>query len=283
MRRLEECPRNRSLGRARPSRGSRHEEPVDLWTDPALTDKPRAQAQNSTQGRGGPFSMQVRSKTAVLLDQQPMWLDALERVLVGEGITSLRKLTRSEEALAAISEQRPELFILDPYTKGAGPHGLDCLREAVARAPLLKVIVMSISNDSEQIDSAFAAGAGAYVLKRALPEDLAAAIRQTFSRSFYFNCRPAFASSAPSVEPHDAGLTRREREILAYVAEGRTNGEVARALWVTEQTVKFHLANIYRKLEVSNRTQASRWAHTHGLLQSRDRGSISKPVSAFAA
>ena len=50
------------------------------------------------------------------------------------------------------------------------------------------------------------------------------------------------------------------------MAEGGTNGDVARRLWVTEQTVKFHLANIFRKLDVTNRTQASRWAHAHGLL-----------------
>lgn len=55
--------------------------------------------------------------------------------------------------------------------------------------------------------------------------------------------------------------------ILACVAEGRTNREVAKLLWVIEQTVKFHLANIFRKLGVSNRTQASRWAHEHGVLR----------------
>lgn len=103
--------------------------------------------------------MQARGKSAVLLDQQPLWLDALERVLVGEGITPLRKLTRSEEALAVITEQRPELFLFDPDTKCGGPQGLDRLRDAVDRAPSLKVIVMSTSNDSERIDSAFAAGA----------------------------------------------------------------------------------------------------------------------------
>jgi DNA-binding CsgD family transcriptional regulator len=61
-------------------------------------------------------------------------------------------------------------------------------------------------------------------------------------------------------------LTLREREILSIVAEGKSNGEIARMLWVTEQTVKFHLSNIYRKLEVSNRTEASRWVHEHGVL-----------------
>ena len=73
---------------------------------------------------------------------------------------------------------------------------------------------------------------------------------------------------APPVAQLDdsPGLTRRELEILQLVAEGHSNAELARMLWVTEQTVKFHLSNIYRKLDVANRTEASRWAQLRGLL-----------------
>ena len=68
------------------------------------------------------------------------------------------------------------------------------------------------------------------------------------------------------VDDADVALTRREREILALVSEGYSNRELAKMIWVTEQTVKFHLSNIYRKLDVSNRTEASRWAHKHRLI-----------------
>ena len=61
-------------------------------------------------------------------------------------------------------------------------------------------------------------------------------------------------------------LTRRESEILRLVAEGKPNQQIAGDLWITEQTVKYHVSNIYRKLEVANRTEASRWAQLHGLL-----------------
>ena len=64
------------------------------------------------------------------------------------------------------------------------------------------------------------------------------------------------------------GLTRREVEVLQLVSSGMTNRAVARALWVTSETVKFHLSNIYRKLGVSNRTEASRWAHENGVAGS---------------
>jgi DNA-binding CsgD family transcriptional regulator len=78
---------------------------------------------------------------------------------------------------------------------------------------------------------------------------------------------PRPASPAPPVEPPELELlTRREREILRLVAEGRSNDEVARLLWVSRQTVKFHLSSVYRKLGVANRTGAGRWAYAHGLL-----------------
>ena len=62
-------------------------------------------------------------------------------------------------------------------------------------------------------------------------------------------------------------MTRRELEILRFVADGMRNARIGRELWVTEQTVKFHLSNVYRKLGVSNRTEASRFAHVNGLVR----------------
>lgn len=206
-------------------------------------------------------------KSAVLLDHQPMWLEALDGVLVSLGIVPLAKLTDPAEALTMVIEHQPDLFILDTDTSGSLPDGLTCLREAIGRVPSLKAVVISASSDTERIKAALGAGAMAYVLKHAHPDDVAAAIRQIFSRSLYFADGQKAPRPRPSMEADNAGLTRREREILEHVALGRTNGEIAHALWVTVQTVKFHLANIFRKLGVTNRTQASRWAHTHGLVR----------------
>jgi DNA-binding NarL/FixJ family response regulator len=132
------------------------------------------------------------------------------------------------------------------------------------------------------IDSALAAGAAAYVVKTAHPEDLASAIRQAFSHSVYLAGRPAVAPiPVPEPAPVDdsPGLTRRELEILRLVAEGHSNAQLARMLWVTEQTVKFHLSNIYRKLDVANRTEASRWAQVHGLLDARQTTTLSPALA----
>ena len=220
--------------------------------------------------------MAEREKTAVLLDHHPVWLDALERILAHAGVTSVAKATTTAEALRALDEQRPDLFVLDLDIDG-NPDGLTCLRDAVARHRLLKVVVVSGTDDLERIESALSNGAVAYVLKRSEPEDLASAIRQVFARSLYLAGTEAFAR-VPNAEVIEAvGLTRREREILEHVAEGNTNGQVAKVLWVTEQTVKFHLANIFRKLEVTNRTQASSWAHGHGLV----RMSVAEPAESY--
>ena len=108
-------------------------------------------------------------------------------------------------------------------------------------------------------------------LRTAQPEDLAYAVRQAFQRSVYIAGEAQEWSARPTpaqTEPAEHELTRRELEILRLVADGSSNGQLAKKLWVTEQTVKFHLSNIYRKLEVANRTEASRWAHLNGLLAS---------------
>jgi len=84
---------------------------------------------------------------------------------------------------------------------------------------------------------------------------------------------PAGARTKPPPSPGSdsvdrAQLTKRERQILQLAVEGYSNAQLASMLWVTEQTVKFHLSNVYRKLQVSNRTEAARWAQLHGLVES---------------
>jgi len=226
---------------------------------------------------GGP-SVQDQHHTAVLLDQHPLWLNVLERILLHAGVTPVAKATTTVEALRLVKEHQPDLFVLDSDMNGCIPDGLACLREALASVPSLKAVVVSAADGSESIETALSGGAVAYVLKRAEPEVVASAIRQVFSRSVFLAGDTPVARPASPARVESAGLTKREREILSLVAEGNTNGQVARSLWVTEQTVKFHLANIFRKLDVTNRTQASRWAHENGLLELNE----SEPLVAAA-
>ncbi|HEU4451379.1 MAG TPA: response regulator transcription factor [Gaiellaceae bacterium] len=205
-------------------------------------------------------------RTAVLLDQHPLWLDAVENVLHRIGVEVKGKATSPHHAIALVEEHRPSLLVTAVEMDG-DVDGIECLALARERVPGLKVIVLSAYSDGEYVDGALAAGADAYVVKTAHADDLASAIRQAFDHSIYLarSHNGRHERRRESVE-ESWGLTRRELEILTLVAEGHSNAQLARMLWVTEQTVKFHLSNIYRKLNVANRTEASRWAQVHGLL-----------------
>jgi DNA-binding NarL/FixJ family response regulator len=131
------------------------------------------------------------------------------------------------------------------------------------------VIVLTTCSSPDYVESVLDAGAFACVLKTAHPEDLASTVRQTIRKSVYLSRAPARKTAPPlsvAALPLPDMLTRRELEILRLVAEGHSNAKLANMLWVTEQTVKFHLSNIYRKIGVANRTEAGRWAQLHGVL-----------------
>ena len=225
--------------------------------------------------------MSPGDRTAVLLDPHPLWLDAVELVLTRNGLAVVGQATDPDRALALVEELRPSVFVAD-----AAGDGFACIRKACATVPELKAIVLSSPDDGAQIEAAFAAGAHAYVLKTAHPDDVSVAIRQTFDHSVFLpgpgaTAAPANTPVAVGSDASDtvASLTKRELEILQLVAEGHSNSQLARILWVTEQTVKFHLSNIYRKLDVANRTEASRWAQVHGLLNLAPPAEVGNSVS----
>ena len=127
------------------------------------------------------------------------------------------------------------------------------------------MIVLSGTADRCVIDAAFDSGAAAYVLKTSDPDAIATAIRQAFEPSVFL-ARPQERPVPTTDNQLLAKLTRRELEILQLVSGGRSNRQVAEILWVADQTVKFHLANIYRKLGVRSRFEAARWARESGIL-----------------
>jgi DNA-binding NarL/FixJ family response regulator len=207
-------------------------------------------------------------RTAVLVDPHPLWLEALEPVVADLGFGVAGKVTSGREGVALVQEHRPDVLITEIMTADGDLEGIEIVRRSIEAVPTLRAIVLSLYSDTKHIDAALGVGAVAYVIKTAHPEDLRSAIRQAFAHSVYL------PSNRPQAAPVERGtakedlpdLTRRELEILQLVAEGYSNTQLAKMLWVTEQTVKFHLSNVYRKLDVANRTEASRWAQLHGLL-----------------
>jgi DNA-binding NarL/FixJ family response regulator len=214
--------------------------------------------------------MAALKQTGVVLDPHPLTLDAIGRVLEGLGFNVVAKTSAPTEALEAVVTQSVSILILDIEAQDAERDGMGCLMAVMAEMPQTHSIVLTAQTDQRSIDAVFGAGAEAYVVKTAKPEDLAAVIRQVFHRFVYLpslhRSEPGPLHTSEPALPPMPQLTRRELEILRLVAEGHSNGELAKMLWVTEQTVKFHLSNIYRKVGVANRTEASRWAHVHGML-----------------
>ena len=208
--------------------------------------------------------MDATESRIVALDPHPIWLDNICVVLRNVGLEVAVATTVPEEALGAIAELEPALFVLDP--SGGEPAGtwLGIVEQALALDPELKVIALSARGETDAIEAAFAAGAAAYVVKTADEGDIDAALHLVMTNAIHL------ASGAPAAvggraQPDERALTRREFEILQLVAEGHANAAIGRKLWVTEQTVKFHLSNVYRKIGVENRTAAARWAELHGV------------------
>jgi DNA-binding NarL/FixJ family response regulator len=159
----------------------------------------------------------------------------------------------------ALTQLRPDVVLVDDMQETE--NAVARLREVAEDAPQAKSLLLTLRMDSDWLDEAFEAGAHAVVSKTVHPVSLGTLLREISQGNVVHRYQPRVVAAADA----DCPLTDRELEILRLVAEGYTNGRIARELWVTEQTVKFHLSNTYRKLGVANRTEASRYAHVHNI------------------
>jgi len=215
-----------------------------------------------------PEGVEVEGQTVVIVDDQPWWLDAIATALANAAIRVVGKTSLLSQAATMVERLRPNLMIVEIAVREGPTTGLDWLEENSDRFAESKIVVCSRSEDQADIAAALAGGVDVYVAKRANPADVTAAVRQLYNRSLYLTHQDE--SLPPPRTGRDFGLTKREIEILALAARGHSNQQMARHLWVTEQTIKFHLSNIYKKLGVRNRTAASRHAHSHNLAADRD-------------
>ena len=163
--------------------------------------------------------------------------------------------------LPLVHRHHPDLVLLDMRMPGAD--GLSCLDRMRAEHPDVKVVVLSASTDRELVADALRRGAAGYISKSIDPVDLPGALRQALAGTTWFRVGD---EQSPTEHVQDsAGLTDRELDMLRAVARGLSNKQISAELFVTEQTVKFHLSNVYRKIGVANRAGAVRYAADHGL------------------
>jgi DNA-binding NarL/FixJ family response regulator len=208
-----------------------------------------------------------------IADDHRLMLDGIKRALeTAPDIEVVGEAMSGDEMLALLPKVNPDVVILD--LRMPNGDGLDTLTRIRQDHPGMKVIILSMFEDSEHIDQALQRGADGYVVKSINPLDLPSTIRQVVEGAVHL--RGVATVAAPGEGTGGAGaprqtgsdvLTDRELTILKLVAEGLSNLDIANRLFVTEQTVKFHLSNIYRKLGVGNRTEATRYAYRAKIIE----------------
>ncbi len=177
------------------------------------------------------------------------------------------------EALRRVQELQPDLVLLDNHLPGVnGVDVLPALREA---APAVRVLMLTVSEDENDLAAALRGGACGYLLKTIEGDALAQSIRRamrgenviademTGKLVSAFQASSASAVAAPP-SPIDT-LSPREREIVRLIARGASNKEIGRELGIAETTVKIHVQHLLRKLDLSSRVQAAVYASEHGL------------------
>ena len=177
--------------------------------------------------------------------------------IVGEALSG-------SQVLPLVGQTSPDAVLLD--LRMPGMDGLRCLELLRERHPEVKAIVLTGNEDPTAIQACFDRGAVAVIQKNIEPTDLPAVIRQALAGNVHYAGNAAAEAAAAAARPR-WDLTARETEILRALAEGHSNKQMAKQFWLSEQTIKYHLTNVYRKLGVSSRTEAVRLAYEHGLIE----------------
>jgi DNA-binding NarL/FixJ family response regulator len=206
------------------------------------------------------YGADVRRLKVLIADDHRLMLDAVRTVLDEDpDIVVVGETMSGSQVLPLVSQTDPDVVLLDIQMPVMD--GLACLTAIREKFPKVKVIVLSGHDEPALIRAALRRGAVSFISKQILPRDLPAAVRQVFEGTIVAELE---ADAAPREK---AGLTDRELSILDLVGAGKSNGQIARDLWLAEPTVKYHLTNIYRKLGVASRTEAVHHAYSRGLIE----------------
>lgn len=230
-------------------------------------------------------------------DEQPIFLQGIHWTLQQEkDMEFVGASSEAQSALQAIETLTPDVVLVDVGLPVRGalaslqgergvPTALELGYQIRHRLPHTAVVVMTAFEDEEQLFQSIRVGAAAYCPRDIQPQELVAVIRRVSQGDYLINdsvlARPQVASrvlkqfreltaAAAEAEPLYVPLSAREVEILDYIARGNSNKEIARALKISDQTVKNHITSILRKLQVNDRTQAVVYALRHGWIKMTD-------------
>jgi len=199
----------------------------------------------------------------VIVDDHALMRNGIRHALrQAEGIIVVAEAADGLGALAVLETHSADVLLLDVHMPRMD--GFACLEQVAARWPTLPVVMLSVDEDRQMALEALRRGAKGYVVKSIRPTDLASVIRQAAEGNVFMGGVGLAPGGAKQHEPAD-DLTAREAEVLALVAQGRTNQQIALQLHLTTKTVKYHLTNVFAKLAVTNRTEAAAYALKHRL------------------
>jgi DNA-binding NarL/FixJ family response regulator len=204
------------------------------------------------------------------VDDHPLFLDGLRLLLASVPDLELVGEAKSgEEAIVLAAKLQPDVVLMD--IKMPGLNGIDATRQIVTTSPHIRVLILTMSEDDESVLRAIWAGARGYLVKGSRQEAILGAIHaiyegyaiisQPIAERLVKETEERRSISAPHVFPE---LTEREIEVLNLIAAGYNNSEIAEKLVLSPKTVRNHVSNIFRKLEVADRANA--------IIQARERG-----------
>ncbi|MGB3306562.1 MAG: response regulator transcription factor [Thermomicrobiales bacterium] len=202
----------------------------------------------------------------LLADDHPVVRTGLKALFATEGdIEVVGEAATAEDAVVQTARLRPDVVLMD-LQFGGDLQGAAATRQILQQQPAPHVLILTNYGTDTDILGAIEAGASGYLLKDADPADLIAAVRAAAAGQSAL--APVVATRLlTQVRTPEARLSQREAEVLTLVAEGKSNREIGRALFLSEATVKSHLVHIFSKLDVASRTAAVAKARTLGAIR----------------
>ena len=207
----------------------------------------------------------------LIVDDHAMIRQGLRQLLSLENdIEVVGEAEDGEDCISQVQKLSPDVTLLDIHMPIS--NGIQALRKIKDMDKDIKVIILTFHEEKEYLFEAFNSGADGYVLKRAASDVLIHGIRRVYNGSAYADPSVASCSKGVYFEPEikrqeenqirrKNKLSKREYEVLSLVAEGLNNREIAHMLFISEKTVKNHVSNIFKKIEVNDRTQATVYAY----------------------
>ena len=212
----------------------------------------------------------------VIADDEPLVRQGMRLVLELEpGLEILGEASDGRDAVELVRRHRPDLALLD--VRMPAMDGIEAARLICAEPELreTRVVVLTTFADDELLVGAIRAGASGYLLKSMPPDEIRSSVRAVaegramLAPSLMDRLLHEYAGNRTEPAPELAKLTDRETDVLREIATGRSNGEIAARLYVSEGTVKTHVAAVLRKLDLRDRTQAAVAAYELGLVRPR--------------